>query len=39
MFRFGFSPKLASLYVIAISIGVLLALNFPAEAESKFSND
>ena len=33
MCKFSFSPKLASLCVIAISIGVLLVLNFPAEAE------
>ena len=33
MCRFSFSQKLASLCVIAISISVLLVLNFPAEAE------
>ena len=33
MCKFSFSPKLASLCVIVISISVLLALNFPAEAK------
>ena len=33
MCKLSFSQKLASLCVIAVSIGVLLALNFPAEAE------
>ena len=33
MFKFGFTQKLASLCFVAISVAVLLSLNFPAEAE------